>query len=353
MTGEVASWRPSKRAKVAALVLAVLLVVGVTGGIVVFNHNVDAPVDAVRAYVDAIARGDATTANRLADPKRFGDGVDPKLLTDEVLRSAKERISVKEVHLDDGNASSDVVAVRVEYSLGTNQGATVLLRAKRSGTTAGVFHEWQILDPLLVPVRVETNEPQLETASLGAATVPVSGSDYGGFPEHRFFVYPGVYDLRGHESRYLSADADPLVATSHGYGYRPADDENQLARAVLWYRATTELTDTVRTKLAGHVTACVAAMPKVPRNCPEELSTYADFATGVRLARQPVIESISSYQVEYHADGTTEPSLRMIARDGRFSFDYHGERDNEEFMVYARLLVTPADDLTVTFTEAL
>ena len=352
MTGEVATWRPGRRVKIGALVVAVLLVAGVTGGILVTDHNEDAPLDAVRAYVDAIARGDAAAANRLVDPKRFGDGVDPKLLTDEVLGSAKERITVEEVELGfDADPSADTVEVKVAYTLGKTR-SDVILRAQRSGTTAGVLHDWRVIDPLLAPVRIESSEPRLDTASFGAATVPAGGPTSDGWPERRFFVYPAVYEMRGQKSRYLTADADVVVATSTstGNGGRPANADDQLTRAALPYRATPELTGIVRTKLAGHVTACVAAVPKVPGNCPEELASHADFATGVRLDRQPVIDSIQFYQAEYKADGSTEPALRMIAKDGRFSYDYAGERHGEDFMVYARLVVTPADDLTVTFS---
>jgi hypothetical protein len=351
MTGEVASWRPSKRAKISALVLAVLLVVGVTGGIVVFNRNVDAPVDAVRAYVDAIARGDATTANRLADPKRFGDSVDPKLLTDEVLRSAKERITVGEVRRYEGDASSDVVTVQVEYTLGAQYRSTVMLRAQRSGTTAGVFHEFRVIDPLLVPVRVEVTEPRLDTASLGAATIPVGGLTGNGWPERRVFVYPGVYELRGHESRYLSAPPSTIVAMTNGYDARPADTTGQAVHGALNYAATPELTGIVEDKLADHVTACLAAAPKVPANCPEEIRTYADFATDLRLDSGPVIESIQPYQVDYPDRKT--PALRMIAENGRFSYRYEGERNRESFLTYARITVTPDDDLTITFGPVL
>ncbi|MGH3758718.1 hypothetical protein [Actinophytocola sp.] len=61
-------WRPG-RAMIG--VLAVLVAVGVTAGILVTNlaeDDDDALVAAVRAYVDAIARGDASRANAMVDP---------------------------------------------------------------------------------------------------------------------------------------------------------------------------------------------------------------------------------------------------------------------------------------------
>jgi hypothetical protein len=346
-------WRPSRRARISALVLAVLLVAGVTGGILVTNHNSDAPVAVVRAYVEAIARGDAATANRLVDPRRYGDGVDPALLTDKVLRSAKQRITVGEVKLAyDADLSGDAVDVQVEYALGAKFRASMLLRVERAGTTAGVLHDWRVIDPLLVPVRVETSEPRLDTASLGAATIPVGGPSVNGWPERPVFVYPGVYELRGHESRYLTAEPDTLVATNQSYGERPADVDRQQVRGALQYQATPKLTAIVADRLTDYVTACVAAAPKVPRDCPGRIRAYADFATDLKLDRRPDIESIQSYQVDYRTE-RDEPSLRMLAENGRFSYRYEGERDDEGFLAYARIVVTPRDDLTITFDSVL
>ena len=344
---------PSRRAKISALVLAVLLVVGVTGGILVTNHNVDAPVDAVREYVEAIARGDATTANRLVDPAGFADGVDPDLLTDEVLRSAKQRIEIEDVNLYfDADLSADVVGVQVEYDLGQNRGATVVLRAKRAGTTAAVLHDWRVIDPLLVPVSLGANEPRVDTARFGAATVPVGGMG-SGWPQRRFFVYPGVYALRGRDSRYVTAEPKDVVATSTGYDERPANTGGQVVESWLAYRATPELLRAVDSKLTPHLTACFAAVPNVPRDCPAELRLDADYANGARLGRRPVIASIEAYQVDY-AGERTEPALRMRAENGRYTYTgADGEPYNTEFTVYARIVVTPEDDLTVTFTSAL
>lgn len=351
-TGEP-GWRPSRRAKVSALVLAILLVLGITGFVIATNHNTDAPLAAVREYVDAIARGDAATANRLVDPEGFADGVDPNLLTNEVLRSATARIEVEEVRLGfDADLSADVVDVQVEYTLADRFGATVTLRAKRAGTTAGVLHDWRVIDPLLVPVEVETNEPRLDTASLGAATVPVGGPSVNHWPQRRFYVYPGVYDLRGHESRYLEAQPDTVVASSDGYDERPADSDDQTIRGALQYRATQDLTKVVEDKLGPYLTACVKAGRRMSAECPGQMRVYADFVTGMRLERAPTIDSIQSYQVDY-PDERDEAPLRMHAQDGRFSFTDDGERGDEDFYAYAHIVVTPADDLTITFTGEL
>lgn len=345
--------QPKRRWWVLALGAAVLAAGAITGSVVVSGRNQDAPVEAVRAYVDAIARGDARTANDLADPRTFGAGVDPDLLTDEVLGSATQRITVEEVDLAyDADLDADVVDVEVAYTLGPDR-SVVTLRAKRAGTTAGVLHEWRVLDPLLVPVLVQTNEPALETARFGAGTVPLSGPEYGGFPQHRFFVYPGVYEVRGHESRYLEAAPETVVAANRDYGARPTDSADYAVLVAVIHKAGKELTDILTGRLADYVTGCVAAVPKAPANCPETIRLSAYRLASARLDRQPVIESIENYQVDYQGE-RTEPSLRMIARNGRFSYtDTDGSTGTEDFLAYARIVVTPDDDLTITFTTVL
>jgi hypothetical protein len=344
--------RPRRRWWILALVAVVLVGAAITGAVIVSGRNEDAPVEAVRAYVDAIARGDAAAANALVDPKSFGPGVDPALLTDEVLRSATRRITVGEVDLDfSADLDADVVEVEVDYTLGDVR-SVVMLRAKRAGTTAGLLHEWRVIDPLLVPVRVQTNESRLETAAFGAGTVPVSGPEFEDFPQHRFFVYPGVYPLRGHDSRYLEAPRQNVVAANRDYGQRPADSEDYVVNGTVYYGATAELRSILTGRLAKYATACVAAMPKPPADCPETIVRTSSLVTSARLDRQPVIRSVQSYQVDYRGE-RTEPPLRMIA-DGQFSYtDIDGATGDELFFAYARIVVTATDELTITFTTEL
>lgn len=347
-------WRPTRRSRIAALVLAVLLVAGITGGVIVMSHNESAPLDAVRAYVDAIARGDASAANAMVDPERLKQDVDPDLLTDKVLSSAKRRITVEDVRLGiDENLSADVVEVEVDYRLG-DLGATATLRAERSDSTLGVLHDWRVIDPLLAPVYLETNEPRLETATLGGTTVPVGGPASDGWPERRFFVYPAVYEVHGHDSSYLKSEPAEVVVTGDDFQVRTITTNKKgepLTRSWVYYEATSELGDEVSTRLDKHLRACVAAAPKVPGNCPWVLDAYASFATGITLDGRPTLESIESYQVEYRPDGKIVPSLRFTAH-GQFSYNNEdGERKQQPFPTYGRVVVTPDDDLTVTFTQ--
>jgi hypothetical protein len=336
----------SRRAVVVAVVVLLLLVGGVVGTVLVTNRNQDAPVATVREYVDAIARGDATAANGAVDPKTFADAVDPALLTDEVLAAATERITVGNAAVEpDAKLGADVVEVRVEYSLGKTE-SDVVLRVERTGTTAGLLDDWRVIDPLLVPVRIETNEPTLDTASLAGVPVPVGGPSRNGFPTRPFFVYPGVYELHGDESRYLDGRPDPVVATHLEHGVRPIYTEDQTIQATMPYAAAPDLTAMLTDQVADHVVACFAGEQI---GCP--LRVAGNPPGSLRLDAQPTLEGLTTSQSEYRADGSTEPMLAFRAENGRLTYvDEEGDEHSEEFRITGRVVVTPADEVTVTFT---
>lgn len=329
------------RLALAVLIVAVLALAGV---ITVSVHNGDAAADAVREYVDAIARGDGAAANAAVDPKGFADGVDPELLT-STLEGARERISVREVALSpSAERGADVVPVQVTYTL-DGADTTVELRARRAGATIGVLHDWAVVDPLLVPVRIGTNEPRLDTATLGETTVPVGGTVETGFPDRRFFVYPGIYDLTGADSAYLSTAETQITATVPGYDTRPTNDDDQLTEVVMYYEETPELTATVNERLAAHVTACVAA-PATPRpDCPDVV--YRTGITDFVVDLMPIAD-----QMTVALDDPAEPSLLYTVDGGELSYTASdGTRFTTSFTLYCTLTVAPGDRLTVTFSR--
>ncbi|HWM01450.1 MAG TPA: hypothetical protein VNP92_03850 [Actinophytocola sp.] len=350
-----------RRTWILAIAGLVVVVLVVTGVIVVSMRNDDAPTDAVREYLDAIARGDGPTANALVDPRSFAKDVDPKLLTD-ALRSAKKRITVEEVNVAKGaDLNADMVGVEVAYRLnhrmrgGLGARGAATLRVKRAGTTAGVLDEWQVIDPLLVPFIVENNQAWLRPASLDGTPVPVSGPALDGWPERRFYVYPGVYELHGHKSRYLKATPQTVVAESApSYDERPHDGKPPAEELYLRYEASAELTSTVADRLTDHVTACFAAVPKVPDNCPGDLSKRLSYVTDIRLTQQPDPPTFDRNALEYYTDDELESSWSFQADNGSFSFideDFpeDDEQRTESLTTYGSIDITPDDDLTVTF----
>jgi len=294
--------------------------------------------------------GDAVAANAAADPTSFAEGVDPALLTGEMLASAEQRITVADVALEyDADLSADIVEVRVTYEVGSS-GGKVVLRAQRAGTTAFLFDDWEVIDPLLVPVRITSNQPDFDTGSFGSATVPVVGDDLDESPEHRVFVYPAAYELHGVES--LMAGPETVVASGTTYSARPANTAEQTVEASLLYAATPELRSTAAARLADHMDACFAPGPDVPKGCPRQL--YAGDETDSRLVEQPSVEFIGNYQVEHTPEDSVEPHLRLEAKHGRLAYrDSDGDERTEQFYAYGQVVIGPGEQLTITFTTDL
>ena len=231
--------------------------------------------------------------------------------------------------------------------------ATATLRVKRAGTTAGVLDEWQVIDPLLVPVIVENNQAWLRPASLDGTPVPVSGPSIDGWPKRRFYVYPGVYELRGHKSRYLTATPETVVAVAHGYDeHPPAGDDEQLV-GVRWLRCTTRgAASSPRSSPTGSPTTSPRASPPCPRCCPTVPGTRGSRRT-LQLTRQPDQPTFARDYLENLTDDELESTWNFWADNGSYSYiDEDGERQTRSFTAHGSIVLTPDDDLTVIFKRS-
>ncbi len=324
-----------RRKRIVWLVVAVLLLGWIVGGTMVTNHNEDAPLEPVREYLAAIARGDATAANALVDPSGFAEDVDPRLLTDEVLGAAAERLVVGSVTLPyDADLDADVVTVDVSYTVAGEQRRTEL-RVQRAGSTVGVLDEWRVIDPLLAPATVQSAIPTIDRAPFAGAVFPAGGYVPYGWPARRFFVYPAAYKLTGVESRYVRAAPTTLIAVP-GYDGEPAE-------AYIDYGTTKNLTTELDRRMTDQVNACFAALPAPPAGCPAELRAHATQTP--TLVRLPM-SSLYIDQVEYH-QRDNRAAVSYTAGSGLF--DYAG--GTEAFGMAAQVSIDADDQLTVTFLD--
>jgi len=307
------------------------------GGTMVTRHNKDAPLEPVREYLDAIARGDATTANAMVDPSGFAEDVDLDLLTDKVLGAATQRIVVDDVRLAYGvDLDADVVPVQITYTVADQQGRAEL-RVERVGSTAGLLDEWRVMDPLLVPAGAQSLIPALDRTPVGDTVFPVGGYASDGWPERRFFVYPAAYELTGVKSRYAQAKPTTLVAVP---GY-----ENKSAKTLIHYELTKELKTELDRQMTNQVNACFAALPNLPSGCPAELYPYAEQAP--RLVRPPS-SHVFIGRVEY--DKREErTSVNYTARSGLFALTGDDDGNTKLFSLQVRVAINADGQLTVTF----
>lgn len=150
VTARVLPWlrRYWSKLLVMGVGLAAVVVAGNLG-----SHAFDAqrdPVPVVKAYLDAIARGDATSANHIFRPVE--DLKDSPLLSDEALGAATERIKVRSVELQESDTAVEDPAkdavVLAKFSLaGEEYEQTFELQAEDQGLAGP--DEWQIETPLL------------------------------------------------------------------------------------------------------------------------------------------------------------------------------------------------------------
>ncbi len=203
--------------------VAVLFIAALTVVVVDSSHT---PEQAVRDYLTLIAQGDATAANALVDPHgHTGDGeVDPARLVDG-LRSAKARITINRL-LTSSDPSADIVTVDVDYSLSGGHG-NAALRVRREPNRFGVFTRWRVIDPLLVPVAVQTNTPAFDTAHLGAAEVPATTMAVQRDPHRDRHLHsrlgPTSFRADGHRN---AACNPPLPGRGHALSWLAARSSN-------------------------------------------------------------------------------------------------------------------------------
>ena len=334
--------RRRKPLLVAALVLAVLAVAGVVGAVVVGKRNAGAPVAAVREYVDAIARGDAAAANALVDPRLAAAAdVDLDLLSNDMLAAAEHRIEIDNVSIIDPavNPTEETeVVVGVDYRFGSEEHFAAL-RVERAGTTAGVLDDWRVVEPLLAAVRVETNVPTLGAARLGAVDIPV-GSVFDDRLADRILVYPAVYSLRGATSRHFAAE--PVAVAAH-----TADltDPRWDVTEQVDYGPTDELRSQMTTLTDTHTAECLSGT--VAAGCWTLADAIAAGGTNLRIDRPSSVRVIGpdfphcdERACEFGVDTST----------GTFSYtDGDGAAKSGMFQMFARITLTPADEITIEF----
>lgn len=374
-------WKRAKRWQlIAVLGGAVTVAAAVAGFVVVATHNSAAPADAVRDYVETIARGDAEGANRMVDPADFpGRPIDTSLLTDEVLGSAS-RLHVQEVELReiDGEPADSVTfsphgavaEVHVEYVVdgGPQHGGPqhrasqhhtsqhrgeVTLRARLTGSTLGLWEHWTVIDPLVVPAYVETSMHEvagvagMEGATIGGVAVPANPHGIDAVDRTYFLLYPGVYTVRGVESPYFTAEPETLVAAERSWNpdefWEPDDHTPPAGLARVGYDDTAQLRAKVADETERLLRACADAVPDVREGCPQRISGYSDM-TAATIDRVPVV------RLTLAQSGGDEPPFLWLRSDddGRVEARFaDGSERSMDFFVTGKVRIDEAGRVSV------
>lgn len=324
----------SQRTALVAVVVVAVLVLGAVFAIMRIDAS-RTPEAAVRDYLELVAKGDGPAADARVAP---GDRA-----AATALRSATSHIAIGDVSADPTANGSETVPVDVDYTV-AGRPANATLRVRKVSSSFGVLTRWRVIDPLVVPVNIQTAVPSLATAYVGAARLPADGQDTAGYPQHTTRLYPGVYPVRGRRSAYLSA---PPTTVTVG----PEIDSPHPVTVPINYAPTDRLRRLVTRKANTYIRACVAAGRKMPRDCPLSLRARADAATHMKITQRPRLEKLEPVQTRPHSD---DPPLYFSTYPLSVTYtSTDGTTDHEDIPVCGGVDVTARDIVTVTFDCAI
>lgn len=300
------------RSLIAAGAVVVVIVAGaITTG--VLRSNVWGPSPTVRAYVDAIARGDAATAEDMSEVPD-----DAAMFAPAVLKSAENRPS--DVRVGRVTTTGDRATATVSYTQGgKNRSGQVELR--RTGTSWLVKDEWRVTTPLADTVSITA------ASALEGAPVSVGGERVGKITDGSFrsLAYPGTYSVRVGGSKYFTGGTKTVsvgASTSPYVDFEP--------------KATKQLTTDAEQFVTDQITACAAKTDvSALDGCPWYGPYDADGAVKYQVKTMPKLK------VETSASGSVQVTSTS---DGVISYEYtsffgDSGHDEDSFDVYEYLKV--------------
>ncbi|MFK4788522.1 hypothetical protein [Microbacterium sp. ZW T5_56] len=235
-------------AGVGAMIGAGFVAVGI------LNAQRDPAVE-VRAYLSAIANGDADRATALLDPGLRNDA--RGLLTNVAFAGDSMRIVVNDVTVQDRSDSG--ASVVANYSL-DGESFTHSFRVAPGPKEFLVLDTWKLDgSPLLAPVRFSMDE---SIAQIRVGDVSIDphqkASDATGVA---FYAYPGVYAL-------TYEDDSPYFATEGDAELRVTDSGGEASAGV---SETSAVRDKVLEVVQAAATACVTVPTNMNDECPYAL----------------------------------------------------------------------------------
>jgi hypothetical protein len=351
--------RPRRPLLVVLVVVGILVVLGIAGAIAwSVARTANGPDAAVREYVAMIAAGDASGANAAVDPTR-PDPEDPAdaemadaLLGDTTLAASLEPLVPGEIGLGFDEtadvAVGETVEVSVEYAVGDRPGSATL-RVERTQDGAFGVVAWRILDPLVLPVVLESNVPEAGPALLGGSPIALSGSAVEGATQRTWLVYPGEYEISAPTSTYLAAAPERFVVVGDTEGVVADPALRRVTSSQVWFTPTALLIETMGEALAEHLDECLAAGAAMAEDCPAALKYVAATGTDLVLTDAPEVDFLGAAQTEHVGGEPVEPRIRMRSTIGEIEYTTaSGSRFEESFQVVAGITAA-GDEIEVEF----
>lgn len=308
------SGQATKRRRWLPLIVtaSVLVVLAVGGFIAVHFLNEGRTAQATaQEYFDALAAGDAETANALTADLSSDDAA---FLTDDVLAAATERISDVEVVPADDPLDVFDQNVIVTYTLDGRQveDRVVLSRGEPEW---GVLRTWRMSRPYAESATFSVSGP----GTLTLAGLPLND----GTPAVHAVLYPGVYPIEVKETTWVESPIDEIVVITG----------DELENVTM--EPTEALTDEVQRQLDDSFRECVAGLESAWDNtgteCPltAYLSGLGDPRGSWEIIDYPVAapEPISSGSVYAYSGGeaifTPDDGSEPATSQGTFAIGWY------------------------------
>lgn len=249
--------------------LLALVVVGFVVTIGILNATVYSAGGFVRGYVDALDRGDTTSALGLA-------GVQATGAEGDVLLTVPEKGLLDDVHqISDAAAADGTHRVEIGFT-SDGVGHTTRFAVRRTGTIAGLFGRWEFSSPPTASVDV-TPEHDNRFWANGSEIVSKSAD----LATRYTVLAPAVFDL-SHDSMYLTARTTRVVAATVGGVATGSVDVEPKAAFV----------DKVRADVDRYLrTTCLPQKVLLPSGCPfgEEINDRITSAPHWSMASYPAV----------------------------------------------------------------
>lgn len=246
----------AKRVKIGAIVVgaaALLIIAGsVAGGIV--RTSVFGPQNVATAYLDALEKGNATTALKLlGSSEDAGDG----LLSNAIFGLATDRI--EDAAISDVTIVGDVAQIEVHFKQGGVADSAVL-KLTRTSTNWLIADNWSILNA--EPGQIDVNTP----SRLGDVELEANGTSIGTTTDDGLSLsaFPGTYEVTIPATDYFEESSVTYVVSGllGGFGEYESSDDTFTATATAEYEAAAlEAVNTL-------ITTCLAAGDTESDECP-------------------------------------------------------------------------------------
>lgn len=248
--------KTKKAIVIGGIVVGALIVLGIVYG--VLNSTVFSAKSVAQSYMTAIADGDYSKANGIADPQV--DKNQLKLLSDNVAKT--DNATISNPHVADVRTSGGVATVNVTYTL---NGKTVndSITINKDGSKLLIFPNWKISSPLLKTISVSVPST-VDSLNVNGVKVGSKSAEKLDGDTWTLRVYPGTYKITAGASDYITSDT-VSVRTDGG------SESNELN-----IKATSKLKEALTSAVNAKLDDCAKSTDYAPENCPFGFNVYDD-----------------------------------------------------------------------------